>query len=74
MDSLFEQIKDAVLTGHIVSFRIEINQLLLSVEKTEDEVKYKQEQCLPLNDHFYEERVSHCLNWCVNNLNLNTKP
>jgi hypothetical protein len=65
MDSLFKAVEHQVLLGREISFRSEMNCLMITLSGREN----SNEQALPLSDHFYEKRVVACIEFMSNELN-----
>lgn len=63
--TLFQQLKDIVPMGYIVTFGNEPFNLKISVERTIGEQYFCKENWLPTADHFYESKVVDCINFMV---------
>lgn len=62
--SLLKSLEYIVNTGKKVSFSVEIpRNLTVEVFLKKEEETYKIRQCLPLDDHFYEEKIIDLIEW-----------
>ena len=63
--SLFNKLKEIVNDGYAISFNSELFQLKIKVQKVIYEQGHTKESWLPLNDHFYEEKIVDCIDYMV---------
>ena len=61
MATLFEQISEAILLGYTVN----LSSIGLHLQLTVSKYEIKKVSALPLNDHFYEEKVVKCIEWSM---------
>lgn len=66
--TLFQKLNDLVLLGYKTSFHSEARNLVIGITKTIDNMEYSKESWLPLEDHFYENRVIECIDFMVDEI------
>lgn len=66
---IFELLKKYIPDGYQIGFRTDSgNQLVISVGKNFFGEFINNDQCLPLSDHFYEQKVVKCIDFMVEKL------
>lgn len=64
--TLFEKLRDIIGLGWEVKFSSFAFQFEITVEReTVDGKRFKRKSSLPLQDHFYEAKIIHCIDWSV---------
>lgn len=67
--TLFEKIKDIIGLGWEVKFSSFVFQFEIEVRKEENDGNiFSRKSSLPLQDHFYEERIIHCIDWSISEI------
>ena len=66
--NLFNQIKSLVQDDYEISFGRDIMQLSIEVKKEINGIVFKNKQLIPIQNHFYQEKVEDCIDFCKNKI------
>jgi len=67
--TIFEKLKDIIGLGWMVKFSSFAFQFEITVEREMVDGKvFSRQSSLPLQDHFYEERIIDCIDWSISEI------
>jgi len=67
--TIFEKLKDIIGHGWEITFSCFAFQFNIKVQKElSDGSRIYRESSLPLEDHFYEEKIVDCIKWSVSEI------